>query len=306
MTLLSLVLVLALEQFRPLDAARFLHAPLASLGGFFERRFNDGEASHGVIAWCLMVLPAVALCFVAYQLLDKLHSILGLLFSVGVLYLTMGFRHVSHYFTRIHAALRAQELDRARHLLGNWRGHLHETSSSSEVARLTLEEGLIGAHRQVFAVIVFFVLFGPAGAVLYRMSDYFARHWGGHSGPSMGKFGLFARQAFDVIEWLPVRVTAMAFTIVGDFEDAAYCWRTQAANWSNRVEGILLASGAGAMGVRLGGEIQQSSEAVDRPEMGTGDDAEVDHLQSLVGLIRRSLLLYILVLLFAAIASMAG
>ncbi|MFA9441210.1 CobD/CbiB family protein [Uliginosibacterium sp. sgz301328] len=307
MTLFSLVLALILEQFRPLNAAKYLHQPLDALGHFFESRFNDGQASHGIIAWCLMVIPPVVLSAVVYWLLYQIHPVVAFVFNVAVLYYTMGFRHVSHYFTRIHAALRAQDLPRARELIGQWRGHLHELSSTQEVTRLTIEQGLVGAHRQVFAIIVLFVIFpGPSGAVLYRMAAHFDKAWGARIGPAIGDFGGFARRAFYYIEWLPARITAMAFSIVGDFEDAAYCWRVQAPEWPDRNEGVLLAAGAGALGVRLGMPIHQSGEVIERPDLGTGDDAEVEYLQSTVGLVRRTLVLNVLILLLLGITRLAS
>lgn len=307
MTLLALILTLVLEQFRPLNAARYLYPLLASLGAFFEARFNDGQARHGTAAWCLMVLPPVLLSAVLYFVLYSVHPLAALLFNIVVLYYTMGFRHTSHYFTRIHAALRAEDLPNARRLIGEWRGHLHDQSSSHEIVRLTLEQGIVGAHRQVFAIIVCFVLLpGPSGAVLYRLAGYYARTWGARTDPDIGEFGIFARRAFAVIEWLPARMTAIAFSIVGDFEDAAHCWRTQASSWPDHNEGILLAAGAGALGVRIGQPIQESGEIVDRPELGTDDEAEVEYLQSFVGLVRRTLVLSILGLLILSLSRLAA
>lgn len=307
MTLVSLLLALVLEQLKPFRAARYLYPLLENLGRFFEDRFNDGQARHGVIAWCLMVLPLTFLVAIVYFLIYTIHPLLALLFNVLVLYCTMGFRHTSHFFTRIHACLKAQDVQEARRLIGEWRGHLHEQSSTNEIVRLTMEQGFVGAHRQVFAVIFWFLLLpGPCGAVFYRLSDYFARSWGKSKGPEMGEFGDFATEVFSFIEWLPVRITAMAFSIVGDFEDAAYCWRNQSESWPNRNEGILLAAGAGALGVLLGQTIIQSGEPIERPELGTGDEATVEHLQSFIGLIRRTLVLNILVLLMLGLARISG
>jgi len=302
MTLLALIITLALEQFRPLNAARFIYPALASFGQYFEDRFNDGQAHHGTIAWCLMVIPPVAIVAVLHGYLYAKYQVLALVFEIFVLYCTMGFRHCSHYFTRIHLCLREQDLSGARKLIGEWRGHLHDQSSSEEVVRLTLEEGIVGAHRQVFAMIIAFTLLGPCGAVLYRMAHYYARAWGGESISAPSEFGRFARNAFVVIDWLPSRLTALAFSIVGDFEDAAYCWRMQASTWPDHNEGILLAAGAGSLGVCLGQPIMQSGEPLERPELGTGDTAEVEALQRFVGLVRRTLVLDGLVLLMLSLA----
>ena len=84
-------------------------------------------------------------------------------------------------------------------------------------------------------------------------------------------------------------MTALCFAIVGDFEDAIYCWRTQAKLWADESSGILLSSGAGALGVRLGMPVYESGEVTERPELGLGDDADVDFMQSTVGLVWRAL-----------------
>lgn len=308
MTLFSLVFALLLEQFRPLNAAKVLYPPLEALGDFFESRFNDGQARHGTIAWCLMVLPPVLLVAVVYfALYHAIHPLAAFAFNIAVLYYTMGFRHVSHFFTRIHAALRAQDLATARILIGEWRGHLHDQSSSQEITRLTIENGIIGAHRQVFAIIILFVpLVGPCGAVLYRMSEFYARYWGKSNDIGMAEFGSFARKAFFIIDWLPSRITAISFSIVGDFEDAIYCWRMQSNKWPEVTESVLLSAGAGALGVRLGQPIHESGEIIERPELGTGDEAEVEYLQSFVGLVRRTLVLYGLVLLMTGITRLVS
>jgi adenosylcobinamide-phosphate synthase len=249
----------------------------------------------------------VLVAVIYFLLYYAVHPLAAFVFNIAILYCTMGFRHVSHFFTRIHAALRAQDLQAARNLIGEWRGHLHEQSSSPEITRLTLENGIIGAHRQVFAIIILFVPFaGPCGAVLYRMAEFYARYWGKSKDIGMSEFGSFAYKAFYYIDWIPSRITAISFSIVGDFEDAIYCWRTQADKWPEPTEGVLLASGAGALGVRLGQPIHESSDVVERPELGTGDEAEVEYLQSFVGLIRRTLVLYFMVMVIMGITRLVS
>ena len=307
MSLLSLILAFLLEQLRPLDAGRWVRVPLGRLASFMEGRFNDGDARHGMIAWLLMVIPACLLVSAVYFLLHRVQPLLALAFDVAVLYLTMGFRQSSHYFTDIHLALRMGELDRARSIIGQWRGRSAERLSSSEVARLAIEEALLCSHRNVFGIVFWFVVLpGPSGAILYRLADYFFVQWGKRPDSEFGEFGRFAARAFNALNWLPLRVTAVCFAIVGDFEDAIYCWRTQATEWFDESSGILLASGAGALGVRLGMPVVESGEIVERPELGLGDDADADFMQSTIGLVWRSLVLCLLLLLLFWLASLVG
>lgn len=307
MTILSLIAALILEQLRPLAERKYVSAPLSGYSHFFDGHFNDGQARHGAVAWLLAVLIPVVACAALYLALYYVNPLLGFACNVAILYLTMGFRQFSHYYTDIHLALRMGELDRARALLGEWRGRSADGLNASEIARLAIEQAIVASHRHVFAVVFWFVVLpGPAGALLYRMADYFARHWGARRDAEFGAFGRFASRAFAVIDWVPVRITAAAFAIVGDFEDAVYCWRTQAARWPDEAAGILLASGAGALGVRLGLPIVESGEMTERPELGLGEEADADFMQSGIGLVWRTLVLCLLLLTLLGVASWAG
>ena len=111
-------------------------------------------------------------------------------------------------------------------------------------------------------------------------------------------FGMPVRRLLALLDWIPVRLTAIAFAAVGDFEDAVASWRTQAAGWAReeggRAMGIVLASGAGALGVVLGGPLPSPAGAPDwRPELGTGDPVEPEVLPSAVGLVWRALVLWL-------------
>ena len=310
MSLISIVITLILEQLHALPVERVVRRPLVGLGAFLEDKFNDGGRSHGAIAWGLGVaLPAALLSLLNAALL-YFHPLLGFLLGIGVLYLTMGFRQFSHYFTNIHLALRRGDLEQARQELAQWRGRSGDRLSSSEVARLAIEQALLAAHRHVFAPLLWFVVMGPAGALFYRLAHSFDEQWGARSETEFGQFGQFAHQAFALIDWVPLRVTAAAFAVVGDFEDAVHCWRTQAVRWPEAGSGILLASGAGALGVRLGMPvhevIQEMGEVGDRPELGLGEDADPDFMQSTIGLVWRSLVLGLAVLALVAVSGWVG
>lgn len=180
-------------------------------------------------------------------------------------------------------------------------------ASSSEVARLSIEQALVGAHRNVFGVIFWFIVLpGPSGAVLYRLARFFDEEWGRRRDVEFGEFGRFAREAFEIIDWVPARLTAASFSVVGDFEDAVFCWRTQSMLWGERASGILIAAGAGALGVRLGMPVHESGEIIERAEMGVGDEADAEFMQSTVGLVWRALVLWLLMLALLAIATWVG
>jgi len=310
MSLLALIAALLLEQVVPLSSRQFLYHWPAAYVDFFRQHFDAGQQRHGHIAWVLAVVPLLALLWLLYAVLLAQHAVFALAFSVLVLYLCMGFRQFSHYFTDIHQALRDNDLSLARGLLNEWTGKSCSDLNPQEVARFTIEQALLASHRHVFGVVFWFVVcmmlgMGPLGAVLYRLATFTANRWRGED-EETSMFGTFAQQACRVLEWLPLRLTASSFAIVGNFEDTIFCWRTQAAEWPEPDEGILLASGAGALGVKLGQTIVLDDQPVYRPELGSGDAVDIEHLQSAVGLVWRTLVFQLIILMMLTVANLLG
>lgn len=307
MTLFSIIFALLLEQWRPTGNRNQAILLFSSYADALERYFNTGVHRHGVAAWIAAVFPVLLLTGAIYYFLLDLSPLLAWAWNVLVLYFTMSFRQFNHLFAEINQALRNDDLPRARELLRQWRGAPTDELSSEMIARVAIESGLVHSHRYVFGVIVCFALLpGPSGAVLYRLAELLGERWGNRPEEEFGAFGQFAAKAFKAIDWLPARLTATSFAIAGNFEDAIYCWRTQAASWTNHTQGIILASGAGALGVRLGDSLREAGSAHYRPELGVGEEADMDFLQSATGLIWRTLILWLALLLLLGIASWAG
>jgi adenosylcobinamide-phosphate synthase len=145
--------------------------------------------------------------------------------------------------------------------------------------------------------------------LLYRLAALVHTQWRSRITPepdATDEFARFPARAFEIIDWVPARLTAASFAAAGNFQDAVDCWRLQASAWSDQAQGIILASGAGALGVKLGGELHEYGRVRYRPELGTGDDADVDYLSSAVGLIWRAMVLWLLLLAVVTIARLLG
>ena len=298
MTVLAIIAALLLEQWRAFDNRRMLEQGLAAWGGWLERAFNGGERQQGMIAWLVAVLPPVLLALLVHQVLLSIHFLLALAFHVAVLYFTLGFRQFSHHFTELQVAVKSGDIERARAMLAAGRGASGVVRTREEIIRLAMEEAIVSSHRHVFGVIFWYVLLpGPTGAVLYRLAAYLHARW-----QHLGGFGRFAARVFHLIDWPAVRLTAASFAVVGDFEDAIYCWRTQARTWLDPNEGVVLAAGAGAMGVRLGMPVQELEGMSPRPELGVGEPADGPFLDSTVGLVWRALVVWMFVLLIVTVA----
>ncbi|HEV2979439.1 MAG TPA: CobD/CbiB family protein [Casimicrobiaceae bacterium] len=312
MNFLAVVIALSLEQWRTFRWRGGLQRAFVRYARALEQRFNAGSARQGAIATALAVLPPVALTAILYALLEAVHPVLGLLWNVAVLFMLVGFRHFSHAFSAISEALKAGDAIGARRILAAWRGVEASTATAEEVAKLAIEQGVEDSYRHVFGTLFWFlVLPGPAGAVLYRLTALLAKRWrvdaAAPLGHELGEFGRPVQRLLFWLDWVPVRLTAVTFAVVGDFEDAIYCWRTQAKTWPTQPNGILLASGAGALGVLLGGTLTgRTGEPEFRPELGLGERADADAMPSAAGLVWRALLVWLALLLLLTLAYWAN
>ncbi len=302
MAFFSILTAVALEHARPLRQPLPHYQVYKRFTQFLEQRFNAGEYSHGAIAWTLAMLPVVVGVWFVSMLLDDLNPFLGWAWNVVVLYFTLGFKYFSDTAERIARLLRAGDVDGAREQLGTWRRGDTSQFSDDDLTRVTIEQVMAASHRQMFGVLIWFVLLvplGPVGAVLFRAASILARRWSN----ARGAFGHFAQRAFHAINWLPVRLTALTYAIAGNFEDAMYCWRTQASAWPDEEDGVVLAAGAGAMGVRLGQSINVSDETVWRSDLGTGQAMlDPDSIDSAVSMIWRGLVIWLVAGLLVVIA----
>jgi AmpE protein len=80
--------------------------------------------------------------------------------------------------------------------------------NSNQNTVLTPEEYIIAINREVFAPVIWFFVFGPIGAILYRVTDYFSK-----SAQNPNLISLM-----QVLDWVPVRVSSILFLMVGQFQ----------------------------------------------------------------------------------------
>ncbi|MBC5766028.1 CobD/CbiB family protein [Ramlibacter albus] len=325
MAFFAILFALLIEQVRPLGRGNPIHAGLRGWARWVSRNFDAGKPHHGWVAWALAAGgPAVAVLAIHWLLVLTLGWAFAVLWSTAVLYVTLGFRQFSHHFTAIRDALDAGDEALARKLLAEWQQVDASELPRSEIVRHVIEFSVLAAHRHVFGVLAWFSILaalglGPAGAVFYRMSEFVARYWRYRSRmqvqPASEALQSAAARAWEVVDWVPARFTALAFAVVGSFEEAIDCWRNYAQRFPNDNDGVILAATSGAVNVRLGGEGLKfrSSGLGPEPADGTdstvstpGREAEIGHLRSIVGLVWRSVVLWMVLLALLTLARLLG
>jgi cobalamin biosynthesis protein CobD/CbiB len=228
----------------------------------------------------------------ARGLLADWGALLAWALDVTALYLCLGFRPGMARAAEVSAALMRRELEEARRLWQAWRPGLMAGADVGSLSRQVTEEVLKLALGRLFTVLFWFLLLDAAGAVLYFLTRLARDGW--HGDPT---FAAFATQVCGWLEWLPARLLAFSFAIVGNFQDAMEAWRTQAPSWGVGEEGCVLAAGAGALGVRLGGRLHLSEGDLARPDLGVEEPAGPETLAAAEALVWRAVMLWLAVLL---------
>ena len=341
MSFLAVLLALILEQARPLARGNWVHAGFRAWARWSNRTLDAGQAHHGWIAWVVAVIVPALVTMLIHWVLWRISVVLAFAWSVVILYVTLGFRQFSHYFTDIRDALDEGDEDQARQLLAQWRQVDASELPRSEIVRHVIEYSVLAAHRHVFGVLGWFSILaalglGPAGAVMYRMSEFVSRYWvyksrhpnavGEGASPALQAAAV---RAWGLIDYLPARTTALGFAVVGSFEDAIDAWRSYTQRFTaeataaseERNDGLLLAATSGAVNVRLGGQVLRpvfvgpsleldvladDTEPSVATESTPGREPELAHLRSIVGLVWRSVVLWMVLLALLTLARLLG
>jgi adenosylcobinamide-phosphate synthase len=293
MSLLALVAALLAQHARPVKGAQPLLAFYGRMCLSAAKRLNAGDRNSGILAWVVLVAALLVPVALVAALAAAIHPVVSWVLEVAVLYGTLRFFSTTGSLRAIERHLRDGDTASAASTLGLWRAAPLESDDGGVIARHAAEHGLREAHQGTFAPLFWYlVLPGPLGLVLYPLALRAARSWEHLVEGEDRDFGWFAARAFHAIDWIPQHVSAFVFAVAGNFEDALYCWRTQAMHWARPEEGVVLASGAGALGVRLG-------------EVGAGEPPREDTLASLEGMLWRVLVVWMIVFLLAAALQVA-
>jgi adenosylcobinamide-phosphate synthase len=306
MSFISILIALLLEQARPMAQSNPVHNTVRNWVRWVMRNFDAGKPQHGWLAWGLSVLfPAALACAVHWALVLTLGWVAAVVWNVAILYVTLGFRQFSHHFTAIRDALAAADEAQARELLAQWMRIDASTLPRSEIVRHVIEHSILSAHRHVFGVFAWYSLLaalglGPAGAVMYRISEYVAtltsRLMLPTSQPISDMVQAHSAQAWAAMDWVPARITALSFAFVGSFEEAVDSWRQYAASFPNDSDGIVLAATAGAVNVQLGSKDHSSAGQTPQPV----------HLRAVVGLVWRTVVMWMVFLALLSLARLLG
>lgn len=214
-----------------------------------EQRFNGGESRQGAAALAL----TVGTVFMVTLLIQSILAGMGWLFRLGFdLLLLYFFVQVSQKISaasRVAEAIAADELDQVQvdEALAGLPPIVDEAVADADSASVATARLLAGLNNWFFSPVFWYLLLGPAGAALYYTAGVTALAWNWRL-PRFQEFGRAANVLHQALSWIPVRMLAIGYALVGDFEHALHSWKQQADTWTGSNDQLLVTIGLGALG----------------------------------------------------------
>ncbi|WP_183167235.1 adenosylcobinamide-phosphate synthase CbiB [Azomonas macrocytogenes] len=278
--------------------------PLVAFGRLanaLERRGNRAPAQsaarlYGLLCWCLAVLPLTFLAWLASQV-----PYLGWLWEILLLYAALGLHSLDEHVRPVAQALRQNDLPQARLRVGRLVSRDTRELDAAGVARAATESTLENGADAVFASLFWFAVAGAPGVVLHRLANTLDAMWG-YRTPRFERFGWAAARLDDALNYIPARLTALTYVLLGRRPRLAlHCWRRQAPLWDSPNAGPVMAAGAGALGVSLGGPAIYHGERHERPLLGDGLAPTARDIGRALRLVHKGVGLWLLIALAGSI-----
>jgi len=215
-----------------------------------------------------------------------------------ILYVAIGWQSLLQHAMNIARPLQKNDMNGARAAVSMIVSRDAQNLDEAGIAKAATESVLENGADAIFSAVFWFVVAGIPGVVLYRLSNTLDAMWG-YKNTRFLHFGWCAARMDDVLNFIPARLTALSYALVGHTKIALQCWRLQGMNWKSPNAGPVMAAGAGALNVSLGGAAQYHSQLQYRPGLGPEKSHEPVTAGSIVkacGLVNRALVLWLIVL----------
>lgn len=262
--------------------------PLVGFGNLaaaLETRLNQRSLLTGIVAWLISVAPWVALAF-------WLRPYAPFAVDVLLLYFALGAQSLCEHAAAIAKPLHEGRLDEARQRVGWIVSRETSQLDASGVAKAGVESVLENGNDAIFGTLFWFAVLGGPGALLFRLANTLDAMWG-YRTERYNLFGRFAARFDDSLNWLPARLTALTYALLGETRQAFNCWRAQAPGWDSPNAGPVMAAGAGSLGIALGGAAIYHGQEEIRPPLGQGPAPVAADLYRAITLVKRSLWLWL-------------
>jgi len=296
MTLLAIILGLSIEKLMPtlLQYRRFDW--LFSYQQWMKQKLSKISNWNDTFSLLVIILlPIISVAFVHYKLYES-SSLLGFAFSVLVLAYSLGPRDIYGLTRRLLDLPSESCTTEMRSIAGQLLpGPLPDDQNT--LFSMVKEKLLLAINTNLLAVLFWFAILGPMGAILYRLTltvhESQNQKDQNQDDENSEEYTSTASMFYAILNWLPAHLTAISFAASGSFVDALHNWKNNAIKnpLSNQeCDAMLISVGHGAMRVEETQDICDAKPVVD----------------AIIAMAKRSIILGLTVLALLTMSGWAG
>jgi adenosylcobinamide-phosphate synthase len=238
----------------------------------------------GMLGVAILLVPLVTIAWWLCRLPGW-----GMLIDMLLLYFALGHRSLHEHANAVSRALEDNDLEQAKTAASYM---VSRDSAAIDPVPATVESVLENGNDGVFGALLWFFVLGGTGALLFRLANTLDAMWG-YKNARFLKFGWAAARLDDVLDYIPARMTALTYAMLGNASAALRCWRTQAPHWDSPNAGPVMAAGAGALEIKLGGPARYQGEWHMRPDLGEGPPPQSVDIPRALALVRHGVYLWL-------------
>lgn len=253
----------------------------------------------GGIATLLLIAPLACLVFI---LSNVLPLFLSITLDIVILYWAIGHQSLREHVQRVLACCLQGDLLGSQHQLAMIVSRNTEQLNEKQVIQATIETVLENGSDAIFAPLFWFCLLemtlnlGATAVVIYRLSNTLDAMWG-YRNQRFNHFGRVAARLDDVLNYLPARLVALSYALLGQTKLALKCWRQQSPLLNSPNAGPVMTAGAGSLNIQLGGPAYYHQVYTDKPYFGSDRPVTVTDITRSLQLILRTLVLWCLLII---------
>jgi adenosylcobinamide-phosphate synthase len=284
------------KRFHPLVGFGYLATQLEARLNPSKQQMLASQRWIGAAALLLLLMPFLVVANWLCQ-----HETTWVIANTALLYFAIGHKSLHQHARAVSTALYRHDEQGAK-IAASYM--VSRDSSAIEPIPATIESVLENGNDGVFGALFWFFVAGGTGALLFRLANTLDAMWG-YKTPRYYYFGWAAARFDDVLNLMPARLTALSYALLGHGRVALQCWKTQAPTWDSPNAGPVMAAGAGALNIKLGGAARYHGEWHMRPPLGAGKAPVLNDIERALALVRHGVIIWLGIFLVLMVATHA-
>jgi len=236
---------------------------------------------NGSVTLVIILSGALFSVWLVSAMLGNVLGLFGFLFGIAVLIFTIGPRDLEEDVKNINIAFENNDYEGANFHTSQFANRAI-SEPPMQLAQTVKEEILLQANIRMLGVFFWFILLGPVGAVLFRLS-YLLKE---SQKDENDEFAEASRELYKIVNWIPARICVLSFAVAGNFVDTMSYWHGLSDLWLRDSEEFIVVSGVGAL------RYEQRIERDDHED----DEPDTHAIQHALSLVKRAVIVWVVLL----------